>query len=101
MDRAQAIARLTHYLRRLPALLGVVLLVGAVYAVQKEFRHLHLEDIAAALDAIPRRTLLLSFLLTVVAYGVLTLYDRLGTIYAGHHVSYLRVAFTSFCAYAL
>ena len=30
-----------------------------------------------------------------------TFYDRLGTIYAGHKVSYGKVAFASFCAYAL
>ncbi len=79
----------------------MVLLIGAIYAVQKEFRHLRLEDIAIALDAIPRRVLVLSFLLTVLSYFVLTLYDRLGTIYAGHRVPYRRVAFASFCAYAL
>lgn len=88
-------------LRRLPALLGVALLVGAIYAVQKEFRHLRLEDVAAALDAIPRRALVLSFLSTILSYFVLTFYDRLGTIYAGHKVAYIRVAFASFCAYAL
>jgi uncharacterized membrane protein YbhN (UPF0104 family) len=101
MELSSVSQRLAPYLRRLPALLGVVLLVGAVYAVQKEFRHLRLEDIAAALDAIPRRALALSFLWTVVSYCVLTLYDRLGTIYAGHRVRYSRVAFASFCAYAL
>ena len=41
------------------------------------------------------------FVWTVLSYGVLTIYDRLGTIYAGHKVSYGRVAFASFCAYAL
>ncbi len=56
-------ARLARHLRHLPAVLGVVLLVGAIYVVQKEFRHLRLEDVAAALDAIPRRSLVLSFLL--------------------------------------
>jgi glycosyltransferase 2 family protein len=101
MDLRAAAGRMAHHLRHLPALLGVLLLIGAVYAVQKEFRHLRLEDVSAALDAIPRRSLVLSFLLTVVSYGVLTLYDRLGTIYAGHRVRYRRVAFASFCAYAL
>ncbi|HLB97013.1 MAG TPA: lysylphosphatidylglycerol synthase domain-containing protein, partial [Acetobacteraceae bacterium] len=101
MTLRAAAARMAHHLRHLPALLGVLLLIGAVYAVQKEFRHLRLEDVSAALDAIPRRSLLLSFLLTVLSYGVLTLYDRLGTIYAGHKVPYRRVAFASFCAYAL
>ena len=54
-----------------------------------------------ALSAIPARALVISFVWTVLSYGVLTLYDRLGTIYAGHKVSYGRVAFASFCAYAL
>src|SRR5580658_9978073 len=101
MTLRAAAARMAHHLRHLPALLGMLLLVGAVYAVQKEFRHLRLEDVSAALDAIPRRSLVLSFLITVLSYGVLTLYDRLGTIYAGHKVPYRRVAFASFCAYAL
>ncbi len=32
---------------------------------------------------------------------MLTFYDKLATIYAGHHVSYARASFASFCAYAL
>ncbi len=88
-------------LRQLPAIIGVVLLIGAIYVVQKEFRHLRLHDIAAALREIPLRALAIGFLWTVLSYAVLTIYDRLGTIYAGHAVSYGRVAFASFCAYAM
>jgi len=87
--------------RQLPALLGVALLVGAIWVIWKEFRHLKVADIKAALSAIPQRALLLSFVWTVLSYSVLTFYDRLGTIYAGHKVSYARVSFASFCAYAL
>jgi uncharacterized membrane protein YbhN (UPF0104 family) len=87
--------------RHLPAVLGVLLLIGAIYVVQKEFRHLRIDDVKQALAAIPHRALLLSFLWTVAAYGVLTFYDRLGTIYAGHPVSHAKAAFASFCAYAL
>ena len=87
--------------RQLPALLGVALLVGAIWVVWKEFRHLKVADIKLALSAIPQRALLISFAWTVLSYSVLTLYDRLGTIYAGHKVSYGRVSFASFCAYAL
>ena len=87
--------------RHLPTLLGVALLVGAIYVVQREFRHLRLEDIGKALEAIPLRALILAFCWTVLSYFILTFYDRLGTIYAGHKVSYGRVAFASFCAYAL
>ena len=89
------------WLRQLPALLGVVLLIGAIYLVQREFRHLRLRDIGAALKAIPPRALVFSAGWTVLSYFVLTFYDRLGTIYSGHKVAYLRVAFASFCAYAL
>ncbi len=91
----------TACLRQLPATLGVILLIGAIYVVQKEFRHLRLSDIEAALHDYPMRALAIGFLWTVLSYAVLTIYDRLGTIYAGHKVSYGRVAFASFCAYAL
>ena len=90
-----------RYIRHLPALIGVALLVGAIYVVQREFRHLKIEDIKASLAAIPASALAISFGWTVLSYGVLTFYDRLGTIYAGHKVTYRRVAFASFCAYAL
>jgi uncharacterized membrane protein YbhN (UPF0104 family) len=92
---------LKRYLRHLPALLGVLLLFGAIYVVQREFRHLKLADIKLSLAAIPKTALLIAAGWTVLSYGVLTFYDRLGTIYAGHKVRYRRVAFASFCAYAL
>lgn len=92
---------LKRWLRHLPALLGLVLLVGAIYVVQREFRSLKLEDIGRALEAIPNRTLAIAFAWNILSYGVLTFYDRLGTYYAGRPVSYRKVAFASFCAYAL
>ena len=95
---AKGLARIAGHL---PAILGVLLLVGAIYVVQKEFRHLKLKDIGDALRAIPPAALAFSFVWTVLSYFILTFYDRLGTIYAGHKVSYGRVAFASFCAYSL
>jgi uncharacterized membrane protein YbhN (UPF0104 family) len=88
-------------LRHLPALLGAALLFVALYAVQRAFRNLQLDAVGRALDAIPPRALALALLFTVLSYAGLTLYDRLGTIYAEHKVGYGRVAFASFCAYAL
>jgi len=88
-------------LRHMPAVLGLVLLGGAVYVVQKEFRGLKIEDIARVLEGMSARTLATGFLLSVLSYCVLTLYDRLGTYFAGRRISYRRVAFVSFCAYAL
>ncbi len=90
-----------RWLRHLPAVLGVCLLLGAIWVVQREFRQLSLHDIGAALQAIPRRALVIAGCWTVAAYGVLTFYDRLATIYAGQRVSFRRTAFASFCAYAL
>jgi uncharacterized membrane protein YbhN (UPF0104 family) len=92
---------LRKFARHLPALLGVVLLFGAIYVVQKEFRSLKLADISRALGAIPPWSLAFSFFWTVMSYYVLTFYDLLGTIYAGHRVAYARVCFASFCAYTL
>src|ERR1051326_6406564 len=51
-------------LRQLPATLGVILLIGAIYLVQKEFRHLRLRDIEAALHDYPARALSIGFLWT-------------------------------------
>ena len=79
----------------------MLLLIGAIYVVQKEFRHLRLHDIVTALHASRCAHWRYASCSTVLSYVVLTFYDRLGTIYAGHTVSYGRVAFASFCAYAL
>ncbi|MDE2005060.1 MAG: lysylphosphatidylglycerol synthetase family protein [Rhodospirillales bacterium] len=88
-------------LRRLPAVLGAVLLFLALYAVQLEFRHLRLDAVGHALAAIPPRALGLAGLFTILSYAGLTIYDWLGTVYAGRAVGYGRIAFASFCAYAL
>jgi glycosyltransferase 2 family protein len=101
MPSPAAGAALKSRLRQLPAVLGVLLLIGAIYIVQCEFRYLRLRDIGRALGAIPPHALALSFGWTILSYFVLTFYDLLGTIYAGHKVRYGRVAFASFCAYAL
>ena len=87
--------------RNLPALLGGCLLVGAIYVVWNEFRHLNISEVGAALANMPARALWLAFMWAFLSYFVLTFYDRLGTIYAGNKVRYGRVAFASFCAYAL
>src|SRR5579885_1868131 len=88
-------------IRHLPALLGVALLFGAIYAVQKEFRSLRLIDIEDAVANISPRALICALAVSIFSYALLTLYDRLGTLYAGARVPYRRVAFASFCAYAL
>jgi uncharacterized membrane protein YbhN (UPF0104 family) len=98
---ASPLKTVRSWARHVPPVLGIALLIGAIYVVQREFRHLRLKDIGEALAAIPVHSLVFSFTWTILSYFILTFYDRLGTIYAGHKVSYGRVAFASFCAYAL
>ena len=98
---ARPAEKVKSWMRHLPAVIGLALLIAALYVVQKEFRHLKMKDIGDVLAAIPTSALVFSFIWTVLSYGILTFYDRLGTIYAGHKVSYGRVAFASFCAYSL
>lgn len=94
--------RLLSLLRRHGvAVFGLLLLGAAIWVVQKEFRSLSVADIRAALAAIPPATLWIAAAWTLLAYAVLTIYDRLGSVYAGYPVSYARTSLASFCAYTL
>ncbi|MBR0654809.1 lysylphosphatidylglycerol synthase domain-containing protein [Plastoroseomonas arctica] len=84
-----------------PTAFGLALLVGAIYVVQREFRGLSVADIGTALAAIPPSALWIAGGLTLVAFAVLTIYDRLGSVYAGHPVSYARTSLASFVSYTL
>jgi uncharacterized membrane protein YbhN (UPF0104 family) len=95
------VAALKRAARHVPAALGFLLLIGAIYVVQREFRHLNVREVGHAVAEMPRQRLVLAAVWNIAAYGVLTFYDRLATIYAGKRVSYARTAFASFCAYAL
>lgn len=88
-------------LRHVPAVLGVALVLFALYVVQRELSTLRMADVLAAMDAIPGLSIWLALATTIVAYLVLTAYDALGTRFVGHPLSYGRIAFASFTAYAL
>jgi len=83
------------------AAFGLGLLVLAVWVMQSQFRGLSVADVTAALDAIPARALWVAGGFTLLAFAVLTVYDRLGSVYAGHPVSYGRTSLASFVAYSL
>ncbi|UFN47636.1 lysylphosphatidylglycerol synthase domain-containing protein [Roseomonas sp. OT10] len=80
---------------------GLLLVIGAIYVVQREFRDLKWEDVTSALAATPAHNIWLSVAWTLLAYAVLTVYDRLGSVYAGKPISYSRTALASFCAYVM
>ena len=93
--------RLGWLRRHGPPVFGVLLLVGALYVVQREFRGLSVADIRTAMEAIPPRTLWLAAGWTVLAYLVLAIYDKLGSSYAGRPVSWPKSFLASFCGYSL
>ena len=84
-----------------PTCFGLILLLGALYVVQREFRGLSWQDIQTALHATPPASLWLAAGCAIGAYLLLSAYDRLGSIYAGHPVSWRRSLLASFCAYSL
>lgn len=81
--------------------LGLILMIGALYIVQKQFRGLKLSDIKNALVAIPPQTLMLSVGCTFVSYFILSFYDRLAALQLGCRLSFWRTAFAAFCSYVL
>ena len=101
MARRRLPGLLARLARHLPALLGLILLVAAVYTLKTSFDKLALSDVTRAIAAIPARSVWLAVGATLLSYWLLTLYDWLGTRFAGHPVPYHRVSFGSFCAYAL
>ncbi len=88
-------------LRRLPPLLGLLLLAAALYAVQKEFRHLSLSAIRDSMLRIPGRSLGAAAGFTLLSYTVVSFYDRLATLHIGRRLHFGRTAFAAFCAYVL
>ncbi|MBV1797239.1 lysylphosphatidylglycerol synthase domain-containing protein [Siccirubricoccus sp. G192] len=93
--------RLAWLRRNGPPVFGVALLVGALYVVQREFRDLSVADIRRAMAALPATSLWIAAGLTVLAYLVLAIYDKLGSIYAGRPVSWPKSLLASFCGYSL
>jgi len=67
----------------------------------KELRGLSLADVAASLAAIPLGHWALAALSTLVAYGALAWYDRIGLAHLGRRLSWPFISLTSFTTYAL
>ncbi|OUJ02225.1 transporter [Acetobacter orientalis] len=91
-----------RWLKHLPHLLGLLLMVAAIVVVQHELRHLRLAEIKQAIKAIPTKQLGLGVACTFLSYFVLSFYDRLAVRQVGYgHLSFKRTAFAAFCSYVL
>lgn len=67
----------------------------------KELRGISFGDVAASLAAIPLRHWAFAALSTIVAYGALAWYDRIGLAHLGRRLSWPFISLTSFTTYAL
>jgi hypothetical protein len=67
----------------------------------RELRGLSLRDVAASLGAIPIWRWALALTSTLVAYGALAWYDRIGLAHLGRRLSWPFISLTSFTTYAL
>ena len=94
-------AVLPHIRRHGATVFGLLLLVGAIWVVHREFRNLSVTDVERAMQAIPVWALWWGAGLTVAAYLVLAIYDWLGARYAGRPSSWGRALLASFCGYSL
>lgn len=99
-----------HRARRLPwgpakpwlIVAGIVLLGLFVFdALHHMLRHVHYDDVIAAVHDTPLTRLILAMLATLASYAALTGYDTSGLRYAGAKVKRSTVVMTSFIAYAL
>jgi len=91
--------------RRLPPWAGplaiLVLLGLALYLLHGELRQYHYRDITRAIFGLPRESVLLAFLFTAIAYGLLPAYDAIALSYIGRPLPLHRVAFSSFISYGI
>ena len=90
------------FLKRYGAtIFGVALLAGAIWVVQREFRNLSMAQVTQAMSAISYQALWVAGGFTLLAYAVLAIYDKLGSLYAGKPASWARSLMASFCGYSL
>lgn len=79
---------------------GLAVFSAALWVLRRELSRFHLHDVVQAIGSVPASRLAAAVLLTVLNYGVLTFYDMLGFRYIGKTLSRVRIALTSFIAYA-
>jgi len=87
-------------------LLGILLLAALGFGLRHAVCALHVQDVIAAIAATPPSSLRHAAAWLSAAFAVMMLYDAPGALYARGvpacpQLSALRVALTSFCAYAL
>ncbi len=81
-------------------LLGATLFIVALFVLRSQLHHYHYHQIIKEIEAIPASKLLLALVFTILNYSVLSLYEIAGFKYISKALSPLKIAFTSFIAFA-
>src|SRR5579863_1103742 len=92
---------MTSWWRRLTPLLGVALLVAAIYAVADQLQEYTVAGLWHAVRSVPPPAFGLVVALTVVNYAILTGYDQLAFVYLRRRLVWWRIALASFVGYAV
>jgi len=87
--------------RALPAVIGLALFFIALEVLRRELHAVTWHSLSADAMNTPPLRLLSALLLTMMNYTVLTGYDFIALSYIGKKIPRLRVALTSFIAYAI
>ncbi|BAZ66926.1 MAG: flippase-like domain-containing protein [Pelatocladus maniniholoensis HA4357-MV3] len=80
----------------LSSLLGLLLLVFSLWAINKELHEYNYRDVLNNLAAIPKNLLIASIGLTSLGYSAIAFYDILGFRYIGFSLSWKKIVFTNF-----
>ena len=99
LDVRRALSERTRH--ALPVVAGLVLFGAALAVLRVELRAVTWSELAADVVGVPRRRLAAAIALTVLNYAVLTVYDQLAFAYIGKALPRVRIALTSFLAYAI
>jgi len=87
--------------RVLAPIIGIGLFVGAIWILRRELHEVPLRDIGRALAALSPLRVALAFALTIAGYLALTAYDVVALHHLKRKLSFGKVVYTSFIAYAL
>ena len=87
--------------RWLGPLLGLGLIIGAVFVLQRQLDEYSYSDVVRQLQSTPLSSVALALLLTAGAYGILVGYDTLALAYVGHSPPLRKIALGSFVAYSM
>ncbi len=87
--------------RRLTPLIGVVLLIAALWALHGQLRDTSISDFWLALGRLPAGTIALAAALTIANYLVMTGYDLLAFVNLGKSISRWKIAMASFVGYGI